>query len=159
MLEKSMAKMRKLLFLLALVPMIYSCSNSGNGQLTGVKDRPDYYQQRPFGMLFIPMGSYVMGNSDQDVPYSNLAPGKTVTVQSFYMDETEITNNEYRQFVYWVRDSIAHTILGELDDPDSLWPALQNRPEDQRGDRVWSNHALQAHQLGYGDQVGWLWYR
>ena len=28
------------------------------------------------------------------------------------MDETEITNNEYRQFVYWVRDSLAHTILG-----------------------------------------------
>lgn len=29
------------------------------------------------------------------------------------MDETEITNNEYRQFVDWVKDSIAHTILGE----------------------------------------------
>ena len=28
------------------------------------------------------------------------------------MDETEITNNQYRQFVNWVRDSIAHIILG-----------------------------------------------
>jgi hypothetical protein len=26
------------------------------------------------------------------------------------MDETEITNNEYRQFVQWVRDSLAHEI-------------------------------------------------
>ncbi len=30
------------------------------------------------------------------------------------MDETEITNNEYRQFVNWVRDSIARTLLGEV---------------------------------------------
>jgi gliding motility-associated lipoprotein GldK len=29
------------------------------------------------------------------------------------MDDTEITNNEYRQFVYWVRDSIARKLLGE----------------------------------------------
>jgi formylglycine-generating enzyme required for sulfatase activity len=28
---------------------------------------------------------------------------KTVTVRSFYMDETEITNSEYRQFVDWVK--------------------------------------------------------
>ena len=29
------------------------------------------------------------------------------------MDETEITNNEYRQFTNWVRDSIAHRLLGD----------------------------------------------
>jgi gliding motility-associated lipoprotein GldK len=32
------------------------------------------------------------------------------------MDETEITNNEYRQFVFWVRDSIARKILGDVDE-------------------------------------------
>ena len=31
---------------------------------------------------------------------------KTVSVKAFYMDETEITNSEYRQFVNWVRDSV-----------------------------------------------------
>ncbi len=31
------------------------------------------------------------------------APTKTVTVRSFYMDDTEITNSEYRQFVEWVQ--------------------------------------------------------
>jgi gliding motility-associated lipoprotein GldK len=35
------------------------------------------------------------------------------------MDDTEITNNEYRQFVYWVRDSIARRLLGDAD-PDFL---------------------------------------
>ena len=34
------------------------------------------------------------------------------------MDDTEITNNEYRQFVYWVRDSIAHTIMGDFIEDD-----------------------------------------
>ena len=41
------------------------------------------------------------------------APTKTVTVRSFYMDETEITNSEYRQFITWVRDSVIRTKLAE----------------------------------------------
>jgi sulfatase modifying factor 1 len=53
-----------------------------------------------------------MGPSDQDVPYAITAQGKTVTIPAFYMDNTEITNNEYRQFVYWVRDSLAHRLIG-----------------------------------------------
>jgi hypothetical protein len=40
-------------------------------------------------------------------------PVKTVSVPSFWMDDTEITNNEYRQFVYWVRDSMARQLLSE----------------------------------------------
>jgi formylglycine-generating enzyme required for sulfatase activity len=35
------------------------------------------------------------------------ARAKVVTISAFYMDQTEISNNEYRQFVEWVRDSIA----------------------------------------------------
>jgi gliding motility-associated lipoprotein GldK len=44
------------------------------------------------------------------------APTKTVTVRAFYMDETEITNSEYRQFVEWVRDSTLRTKLAILAD-------------------------------------------
>ena len=44
------------------------------------------------------------------------APTKTVSVRSFYMDETEITNSEYRQFVFWVRDSILRFNLAEMAD-------------------------------------------
>jgi len=38
-------------------------------------------------------------------------PTKTVTVRPYYMDETEITNKEYKEFVFWVRDSIVRTKL------------------------------------------------
>ena len=41
---------------------------------------------------------------------------RTVTVASFYMDETEITNSEYRQFVEWVRDSTRKNKLAILAD-------------------------------------------
>ena len=64
-------------------------------------------------MVYVPQGSYVMGPSDQDVPFANVTSAKTVSVGAFYLDETEITNNEYRQFTNWVRDSIAHIVLGE----------------------------------------------
>lgn len=97
--------------------ILFSCSNE-NGELVGVQDREEWYQEDPVGMLFIPMGAYNMGDADQDVPYAQVSPSRTVSVQAFYMDETEITNNEYRQFVFWVRDSIAHTILGNQDNPE-----------------------------------------
>lgn len=90
----------------------YGCSNMGNGELIGVQDRELWYEPQPYGMLFIPMGSYNMGPDDQDVPWAMTAETKTVSIPPFWMDETEITNNEYRQFVYWVRDSIAYKLLG-----------------------------------------------
>ncbi len=111
--HKSKSNMKRVLGYLTLILLLGSCGNTGNGELLGVEDRPRFYQPDPYGTLFIPLGSYTMGAGDQDVPYAMVYQSKTVTVQSFYMDETEITNNEYRQFVYWVRDSIAHTKLGE----------------------------------------------
>jgi formylglycine-generating enzyme required for sulfatase activity len=75
------------------------------------ESRP-FYEPAPFGMSFIDRGSYVMGAEDdelQSVPTST----KRVSVEAFWMDDTEITNNEYRQFVHWVRDSIARTLLSE----------------------------------------------
>jgi gliding motility-associated lipoprotein GldK len=67
----------------------------------------------PYGMVYIPQGTYNMGPSDQDVPFANVSQSKTVSVGAFYMDETEITNNEYRQFTTWVRDSILRQYLVE----------------------------------------------
>ena len=92
--------------------ILTGCGGGSKGELTGVLHREKWYQADPFGMVFIPSGSYTMGPSDQDVPYAITSQGKTVTIPAFYMDNTEITNNEYRQFVYWVRDSLAHRLIG-----------------------------------------------
>lgn len=112
--------MKRILILLTIaMATLYSCSK-GNGELIGVQDREEWYQPDPFGMLFIPMGSYNMGPSDQDVPYALTAQSKTVSVQAFYIDQTEISNNEYRQFVYWVRDSLARRIMAEEIDEEEF---------------------------------------
>lgn len=92
--------------------VLTGCGGSGNGELTGVLHRDKWYQPDPYGMVYIPSGSYNMGPSDQDVPYAVTAQSKSVTIPAFYMDHTEITNNEYRQFVFWVRDSLAHRLIG-----------------------------------------------
>lgn len=112
--------MRRLLFFISLLVIIASCGSRDTGQLTGVLDRPAWYDIDPYGMVYIPLGSFVMGENEQDVPYAHVSKAKTVSVQAFYMDDSEITNNEYRQFVHWVRDSIALTLLADVDEEEYL---------------------------------------
>jgi formylglycine-generating enzyme len=85
------------------------CGRGAGGELVGVKMKKFNNTQIPLGMVYIPAGTFVMGQTDQDITFAQIAQNKQVTVQAFYMDQTEITNNEYRQFVNWVRDSIAIT--------------------------------------------------
>lgn len=106
--------MKKVLALsLVLLTILSGCGKSGNGELVGVPRRASFYEPDPFGMLFIPQGSFNMGLNDQDIANSMTTQTRTVSIPSFWMDETEITNSEYRQFVYWVRDSIARKMLGD----------------------------------------------
>ena len=105
--------MKKIILLSSIVTILMSCGSSGNGELVGVQQREFFNPTDPYGMVFIPQGSFVMGPSDQDVPFANVSAAKRVSVGAFYMDETEITNNEYRQFTSYVRDSLAHLLLGE----------------------------------------------
>ena len=104
--------MKKIILLLPLVVIALSCGSGDKGELVGVKGKK-YFSEKPYGMALIPGGSFIMGKSDDDLVGKNDAPTRTVTVKSFYMDETEITNSEYRQFVYWVRDSIIRTKLAD----------------------------------------------
>ena len=117
--------MKKIIVLSSVVALLSACGGSGNGELIGVQNRPIWNPTDPYGMVFIPQGSYNMGPSDQDVPFANVSQSKTVSVGAFYMDETEITNNEYRQFTNWVRDSILRQYLvGEY--PEEYGTAIVN---------------------------------
>jgi len=101
--------MRKVILLLAIA-FLTSCGRKDKGDLVGVQGQK-WNPETPFGMVSITGGSFIMGKSEDDIANINDAPTKTVTVTSFYMDETEITNSEYRQFVEWVKDSIIRTKL------------------------------------------------
>jgi len=108
--------MKKLLGLLVLLPLLYACPTV-EGNLVGVKGRdvfdPDILGpgRLPVGMVYVKSGAYQSGSDDEDIMGVFTAQKKTVSLQAFYMDATEISNNEYRQFVHWVRDSIAREKL------------------------------------------------
>lgn len=94
-----------------LVVSFTSCGKQESGELTGVLDRPSWSGINPYGMVYVPSGTLMIGPSDQDVNSTFVQRPKTISIVGFFMDETEITNNEYRQFVYWVRDEMAHREL------------------------------------------------
>ena len=106
--------MKKILVLSLLFAFMASCGSKDKGELVGVKGKK-WHPEKPYGMTLIPGGAFIMGKSDDDIADVQDAPTKTVSVRSFYMDETEITNSEYRQFVNWVRDSIIRLELAELE--------------------------------------------
>jgi gliding motility-associated lipoprotein GldK len=83
-----------------------------DGQLHGVSPDARWTPTMPPGMVYVPAGTFHMGPSDEDVNYSFTARNKSVSISGFWMDATEITNNEYRQFTNWVRDSTAAKLMG-----------------------------------------------
>lgn len=104
----------------ALMAMASGCGSSGTGgQLVGSPNTSGYRSPAPVGMTFVPSGVLKMGASDEDITGKNETLIRTAQIAGFYMDATEISNMEYRQFTNWIRDSIAHTMLGDMrDNPD-----------------------------------------
>lgn len=109
--------------------LFWSCSSTAvNGDLVGASNRAKPLQPVPFGMTFCPEGSFLRGSGDQDPAYQQFSP-KTISINSFYIDETEITNNEYRQFVQYVIDSITRRLLAEQF-PDEFLLPNENEEDD-----------------------------
>jgi formylglycine-generating enzyme required for sulfatase activity len=108
--------MKRIFALVVVVTLLFSCEDV-EGNLVGVKGRDTFYPdilgpgKVPYGMIYVPSGAYQTGEDDEDIMGLHTARTKTVSLQAFYMDASEISNNEYRQFVDWVRDSIAREKL------------------------------------------------
>lgn len=60
--------------------------------------RPGWDQYVPQSMVVIPAGTFHMGQADEDVPHTQINYNKQITISAFFMDETEVTNNQYRLF-------------------------------------------------------------
>lgn len=109
---------KKALFFLAtsaLMVIASSCSQAPKGFLAGVygKSKPE---TTPYGMVYIPRGSFTMGPNDQSATWGMQVKQRTISLDAYWMDETEITNGEYKQFICYVRDSLALRNLSHLDD-------------------------------------------
>ena len=127
--------MKKYLSFLFVLSFMYACSDI-EGNLVGVSGRDTWYPdvlgpgKVPLGMVYVPSGAYQAGEDDEDIMGFHTARKRTVSVPAFYMDATEISNNEYRQFVFWVRDSIARRILGEEIDEEEYLFTINSYDED-----------------------------
>lgn len=103
-------KIYKFLVALIIITVSVSCKTStNNGELVGVRLNKLKTSKTPYGMVLVPGGTFIMGQSDEDITYAQTAQNRQVTIAPFYIDDTEISNSEYRQFVQWVRDSILIT--------------------------------------------------
>jgi len=102
---------KSLLFLVALTALVTGCMPGPAGEVVGVYPREEWVQVNPYGMNYVHFGSFTMGNNDRDLVGGITVKSKTVTISPFYIDQHEISNNEYRQFVFWVRDSLMREYL------------------------------------------------
>ncbi|MGC9352201.1 MAG: SUMF1/EgtB/PvdO family nonheme iron enzyme, partial [Mariniphaga sp.] len=74
-----------------------------NAEETGNIPYISGYEQEPGpGLVFIQGGTFTMGRVEEDVMYSWDNHPRRVTVASFYMDETEVSNQDYREYIHWL---------------------------------------------------------
>lgn len=105
---------------MALTIVLSSCSPGGNNGGLGKnssKTGAQYNQKRPGslqvsakvrptpgpGLVHIEGGTFVMGGSNiDDIGYDYASPKKRVTIATFYMDETEVSNVDWLEYLNWI---------------------------------------------------------
>jgi len=111
--------MKKLtIYILSLIiaAAAVSCASgargSSGGEVTGVGGTA-WAEPTPYGMVLVSRGSMIAGPQEADSAWNLRADARGMSVDAFWMDETEITNSKYKQFVFWVRDSIIRERLAD----------------------------------------------
>ncbi|MDO5446244.1 MAG: SUMF1/EgtB/PvdO family nonheme iron enzyme [Prevotellaceae bacterium] len=127
----------KILLCAATTMLLTACFSSKNvtstgGEVTGASGA-SFSEPAPFGMVRIDRGSLKMGIEKKDSLWGRETPVREISVDGFWMDETEVTNSEYRQFVNWVRDSI---IRERLADPAFGGDETYKIEEDKEGNPI-----------------------
>lgn len=100
----------------AMAVVMVSCMSGRNsaagGEVTGVGGY-SFAEPTPYGMVLIDRGAFMMGPAKSDSLAGIRSDSRGVSVDAFWMDETEVTNSKYKQFVFWVRDSIIRERLAD----------------------------------------------
>ncbi|MBQ9560333.1 MAG: SUMF1/EgtB/PvdO family nonheme iron enzyme [Bacteroidaceae bacterium] len=109
-----------------------SSANATGGEVTGVKGSA-FSEPTPFGMVPVRKGSLKIGMEESDTLWGAEFPKRDISVDGFWMDETEVSNAKYRQFVNWVRDSI---IRERLADPAYGGDETYKIEEDKEGNPI-----------------------
>ena len=75
-----------------------------NNRKQGGFEKMDKAEQIPGpGLMFVEGGRLTMGRVEEDVMYDWNNISKTVTVSSFYIDQTEVRNMDYVEYLHWIK--------------------------------------------------------
>ena len=128
-----MKKLRNITIGIVSLMVLSSCFGGGGlqqgGEVTGVPGKA-FIEPTPYGMIKVEKGFLKVGLSENDTLWGADVPSKEISVDGFWMDQKEITNSQYRQFVMWVRDSI---IRERLADPNYGGDEAYKIQEDREG--------------------------
>lgn len=98
-------------FAFAAPSLFNSCSKERSGATGwnyndpkngGFQKVPYLEQETGPGLVLIEGGRFTMGRVEQEIMYDWNNIPRTVTVSSFYMDEVEVTNFYYLEYLYWL---------------------------------------------------------
>lgn len=97
----------------AVALLVSSCGKKDSSRTTGqTYNNPKWGgfanqkykgQETGPGLVLVEGGSFVMGSTEQELLFNNDNVERKVTVNSFYMDETEVSNLQYREYEYWLQ--------------------------------------------------------
>ena len=98
--------------------MIASCATGGSrgsagGEVTGV-GATSWAEPTPYGMVLVDRGSMKVGVNKADSLWNLQADARGISVDGFRMDETEITNGKYKQFVFGFATASYASVLPTL---------------------------------------------
>jgi len=98
--------------LLGLISLVFSSCYRERSRTTawfyndprwgGFEVVPYEEQETGPGLILIEGGTFVMGRTEQEVPYKWDNVPRRVTVSSYYMDMSEVANVDYREYIYWL---------------------------------------------------------
>ena len=117
-------KINNLIFLTLTLFFLAACSTKSsfdkssttgweynNPKVGGFEVNEDFVEQVTGpGLVFIEGGSFTMGRVEQDVMYEWDNIPRKQSVSSFYMDETEVRNVDYLEYLFWLKEFIHHIL-------------------------------------------------
>lgn len=109
---RTIASLTRIVLGVSALLLVVGCSNKNSSKKTGwnyddskwggFESAKNTEMATPPGMVFIEGGAFIMGRTTDNVRYEWDNQPRKVTVSSFYMDECEVTNQDYREYLYWL---------------------------------------------------------
>jgi gliding motility-associated lipoprotein GldJ len=126
----------------------YDDKNMGNFHVNKIK-----YPKAGPGLVFVQGGTFTMGAKDEDVmgDWNNIP--RRVTIPSFFIDETEVANVHYREYLYW----LGNTFSGDTNIMNRALPDTLVWREELGYNEPYVEYYLRYPSFNYYPVVGVSW--